>query len=96
MAENEVVSIAKTFADKVRTIMDTNAVYLYRSYAKGTATENSDVDIAVIVDSIPDDYLTTVSKLWRMYQRFFKEALDNLGSNEYTDHKKLIERRTKK
>lgn len=64
MAENEVISIAKAFADKVRGVMDTKAVYLYGSYAKGTATEDSDIDIAVIVDSIPGDYLTAVSKLW--------------------------------
>lgn len=64
MAENEVISIAKTFADKVRSIMDTKAIFLYGSYAKGTATDNSDIDIAVIVDTIPGDYLSTVSKLW--------------------------------
>lgn len=66
MAENEVISIAKTFADKVRSIMDTKAIFLYGSYAKGTATDNSDIDIAVIVDTIPGDYLSTVSKLWRI------------------------------
>ena len=64
MAENEVISIAKTFADKVRSIMDTKAIFLYGSYEKGTATDNSDIDIAVIVDTIPGDYLSTVSKLW--------------------------------
>lgn len=64
MNENEVISIAKTFANKVRSIMDTKAIFLYGSYAKGTATDNSDIDIAVIVDTIPGDYLSTVSKLW--------------------------------
>ena len=64
MAENEAVTVAKEFADKVRSIMDTKAVYLYGSHAKGTANDNSDIDIAVIVDSIPDDYLTAISRLW--------------------------------
>ena len=64
MTKIEVISIAKTFADNVRSIMDTKAIFLYGSYAKGTATDNSDIDIAVIVDTIPGDYLSTVSKLW--------------------------------
>lgn len=64
MAENEALTVAKEYADKVRGIMDTKAVYLYGSYAKGTANKDSDIDIAIVVDSIPDDYLTAVSKLW--------------------------------
>lgn len=44
--------------------MDTKTIFLYGSYAKGTATDNSDIDIAVIVDAVSGDYLTTVSKLW--------------------------------
>lgn len=64
MVENEVLNIAKTYADLVRGIMDTKAVILYGSHAKGTATKNSDIDIAVIVDRIDADYLSVVSKLW--------------------------------
>ena len=64
MAENEVLNVAKQYADKVRETMDAKAVYLFGSHARGTATENSDIDIAVIVDAIPGDYLTAVSELW--------------------------------
>ena len=66
MAENEVIEIAKRYADQVRKIMKTKAIILYGSHAKGTATKDSDIDIAVIVDSIDVDYLAVVSKLWRL------------------------------
>ena len=66
MAENEVIDIAKTYAEKVRRIMNPKAVILYGSHAKGTATKDSDIDIAVIVDSIETDYLSAVTQLWSL------------------------------
>ena len=66
MAQDEVLNIAKEYADAVRSIMQTSGVFLYGSYAKGTATEDSDIDIAVVVDQIPGDYLNIVSKLWSL------------------------------
>ena len=64
MAKNEVLNTAKAYADAVRGILDTKAIFLYGSHAKGTANENSDIDIAIVVDEVPGDYLTIVSKLW--------------------------------
>lgn len=66
MAQDEVLNIARAYADSVRKIMKTTAVFLYGSYAKGTATKDSDIDIAVVVDQIPGDYLGAVSKLWNL------------------------------
>lgn len=66
MAENEVINIAKAYAEKVRRIMTPKAVILYGSHAKGTATKDSDIDIAVIVDTIETDYLSAVTQLWSL------------------------------
>lgn len=66
MAQDEVLNIAKEYADAVRGIMQTTGVFLYGSHAKGTATADSDIDIAVVVDHISGDYLSTVSKLWSL------------------------------
>lgn len=64
MAESEVLNTARAYADAVRGIIDAKAIFLYGSHAKGTATKDSDIDIAVVVDKVSDDYLTLVSKLW--------------------------------
>ena len=64
MAQDEVLNIARKYADAVRSTMQTKGVFLYGSYAKGTAKEDSDIDIAVVVDHIPGDYLNAVSRLW--------------------------------
>lgn len=70
MAQDEVLNIAKQYADAVRKTMDTSAVYLYGSYARGTASKDSDIDIAVIVDVIPADYLQTVAGLWSLTRKY--------------------------
>lgn len=66
MAENKVTDIAKAYANQVRKMMETKEIILYGSHANGTATKNSDIDIAVIVDRIDTDYLSVVSKLWSL------------------------------
>ena len=64
MAQDEAIKIAKEYADLVRSFMKTKSIILYGSQAKGTATKDSDIDIAVIVEKLDADYLTTISKLW--------------------------------
>ena len=66
MDQSKVLSIAREYADAVRQMMDTDAIFLYGSHARGTATKDSDIDIAVVVDHIPADYLETVTALWKL------------------------------
>ncbi|MCH5173695.1 MAG: nucleotidyltransferase domain-containing protein [Bacteroidales bacterium] len=41
-------------------------VYLYGSYSKGTAREDSDIDVAVVVPELNDDFLHASSLLWSL------------------------------
>ncbi len=66
MAENEALNTARGYAQLVRQNMDTEAIYLYGSYARGTASRDSDIDIAVVVSQVQTDYLAAVSKLWKL------------------------------
>jgi predicted nucleotidyltransferase len=66
MDSEKVLNIAKEYAAAVRKVLDATAIFLYGSYAKGTATKDSDIDIAVVVDEIPGDYLNTMTMLWRL------------------------------
>ena len=43
--------MAKSYADDVRKVMPVSKVMLYGSYANGTATEQSDIDICFFLDS---------------------------------------------
>lgn len=66
MDQREVLRIAKEYASSVRMVLPGSGVYLYGSYARGNAGRDSDIDIAVIVDELPEDYLGTLALLWRL------------------------------
>ncbi len=65
------INITRQYAEAIKTIVEPENVVLFGSYAKGTATENSDIDIAVFVkENI--DYFPVVKSLWKM-----THAVDN-------------------
>jgi len=41
-------------------------IVLFSSYAKGKQRENSDIDVAVIVNSINSDFFTLAPLLWKL------------------------------
>ena len=90
MAQDEVMNLAKAYANAVRRVMDTKGIFLYGSYAKGTAREDSDIDIAVIVDRVPGDYLSTVSKLWGL-TRSVGDAIEPVLLTEQDNQSHFIE-----
>lgn len=69
MVKERVLNSAREYADAVREIMKPSQVILYGSQAKGTATPDSDIDIAVIVQELPKDYLSTMTALWKLTRK---------------------------
>jgi predicted nucleotidyltransferase len=45
---------------------DLESVYLFGSYAKDTNTEDSDIDVAVVVKNISGDFFTVNPLLWKL------------------------------
>lgn len=82
MDQSTVLNLAKAYADAVRSIMKTSGIFLYGSQARGTATRDSDIDIAVVVDRLPDDYLETLSLLWKLTRSVSQEIEPVLLSGE--------------
>ena len=66
MVEEKVLTAAKEYAAAVRKTMDVRDVFLYGSHARGEAKKDSDIDIAVVADQVPGDYLDTMASLWRL------------------------------
>ncbi len=58
----------KKYAETVKRYIPGSQVFLYGSYAKGRAHENSDIDIAVIVDNIEGSYLLTSARLFELVE----------------------------
>ena len=66
MVEEKVLTTAREYAAAVRKTMNVRNIFLYGSHAKGDAKKDSDIDIAVVADQVPGDYLDTMASLWRL------------------------------
>jgi predicted nucleotidyltransferase len=66
MDKESAISLAKQYSKLVSQHMSAKYVVLYGSYAKGTATPDSDIDIAVTVETLDSDYLDEHAKLFKL------------------------------
>ena len=63
------IEIAKGYKDLVAEHLPLKALYLYGSYSKGNYTEDSDIDIAVVVERMSDDYFEDAPLLWKLKRK---------------------------
>ncbi len=66
--QKQVIEIAQKYVKLINQNLDAEKIILFGSYAKGNWHKDSDIDIAVIVDNITDDFLsvsTMLNKLTR-------------------------------
>ncbi len=61
-----VVEKVRKYAEVVRNDMQVKMIILYGSYARGTGSSNSDIDVAVVVDHIENDYLEQSARLFHL------------------------------
>ena len=69
MDKEKVVKIAQRYKAAVAEHFPIKALYLYGSYSKGNATEDSDIDIAVVVDRLCDNYFEDTPLLWKLRRK---------------------------
>ena len=67
--DQKIINIVKKYAELVRQNYSVNQIYLFGSYAKGNAREESDIDVAIILDKIGDDYLEQSTKLFQLRRK---------------------------
>lgn len=66
MDQRQVIRIVKKYKKAVTRQIGPVAVYLFGSYSKGYAREDSDIDVAVVVPEVQGDFLKESAKLWRL------------------------------
>ena len=66
MDKNEAIELAKAYKQLVSRHFDVKDTILYGSYSNGTQTEESDIDIAVIVDELKGNYFDYAPLLWKL------------------------------
>lgn len=66
MASKDIMATVLRYYDAIEKHIDVQRVMLFGSSAKGTNHEYSDIDIAIFTDNEPDNYLSTLQKLYRI------------------------------
>ena len=66
MDKSEVISIVSKYKVLVSRHFDIENMILFGSYAKGNQKEDSDIDVAVVVNSIDRDFFTYAPLLWKL------------------------------
>ncbi|MBO5455835.1 MAG: nucleotidyltransferase domain-containing protein [Muribaculaceae bacterium] len=68
MDKEQAIKLAQCYKAAVAERLPLKALYLYGSFSKGTYTADSDIDIAVVVEHLNDDYLDTPI-LWKLKRK---------------------------
>ena len=61
--------MAQRYKAEVAEQLPLKALYLYGSYSKGNYTADSDIDIAVVVEHMSDDYFEDIPLLWKLKRK---------------------------
>ncbi len=69
MDKEQAIELAKRYKVAVAEYLPLKALYLYGSFSKGTYHADSDIDIAVVVDRLSDDYFEDTPLLWKIKRR---------------------------
>ncbi len=69
MDKEQALKLAKRYKEMVAEKLPLKAVYLYGSYSKGNYTEDSDIDIAVVVEKLNDNFFEDTPLLWKLRRK---------------------------
>lgn len=69
MDKEQAIDLARKYKDLVAEHLPLSALYLYGSYSKGTFHEESDIDIAVVLESLNEDYFQDTTLLWKLKRK---------------------------
>ena len=69
MDKEQAIELAQRYKAIVAERLPLKALYLYGSYSKGNQTEDSDIDIAVVVERMNDNYFDDTPLLWKLKRK---------------------------
>lgn len=69
MDKEQAINIAKKYKALIEEQLPLKALYLYGSYSKGNYNVESDIDIAVVVEALDNDYFADTPLLWKLRRK---------------------------
>ena len=69
MDQEEAIKLGKKYKILISEHFDVKDAIIYGSYCKGTQKEDSDIDIAIVVDDITGNYFDSIPLLWKIKRK---------------------------
>lgn len=66
MDKKQAIEVAKEYKAEVAGHLPLKALYLFGSYSKGGYTDDSDIDVAVILSKHSENYFEDTPLLWKL------------------------------
>jgi predicted nucleotidyltransferase len=66
MDKREAIDKVRQYKHILREYLNIESVYLYGSYARETNRDDSDIDVAVVVNNISGDFFAVNPLLWKL------------------------------
>ncbi len=66
MDKAEAINKIRQYKLLLKDYFDVDKVYPFGSYAKKTNRKDSDIDVAIVVNSIKGDYFSTIPLMWKL------------------------------
>ena len=85
MDKMQAINIAQKYKELVAEKLPVKAIYLYGSYSKGNYREDSDIDIAVVVDQLSDNYFEDTPLLWKLRRKLSNLLVEDMNNPLYRD-----------
>ncbi len=85
MVKKSIIDTAVRFIEMIPHDVGVKKAYLFGSYAKGLETEDSDIDIALIISNM-DDFFATQMQLMRLRREIdLRIEPHPIGESDFTD-----------
>jgi predicted nucleotidyltransferase len=85
MDQREAITKVKAYRHLLKEHFQFENMYLFGSYAKGTYREDSDIDVAIIVDHVEGDYFSINPLLWKLIRQIDDRIEPILIESDYDD-----------
>jgi predicted nucleotidyltransferase len=66
MDKASAIKLVTQYADVVKQNFNVRKIILYGSYSRDAAGKDSDIDVAVVLNRVDEDFLNTEAKLFRL------------------------------
>jgi uncharacterized protein len=66
MDKTTAIKCVRQYAEIVKKHFDVEKIILYGSYSRDAARKDSDIDVAVVLNHVDEDFLATEAKLFRL------------------------------